>query len=384
MEKNQERWNTFCEIYSKELVPYFNAYEVQRRKMVSAIILCYIIFLGFLLPLSIVILIICNYTIGNCIGICFLGLFVINIFAINQKQKFKKLLKKNCIGKILRAFSNIRYRSYVCSFTENIDIEQEARKYNSFENIEKVQKTNNPVANIGDTDIEGSRLFKTYNIRTDDDLFNGNYNGVDYKILETFLEHKSSTGKKQSRNTVFKGVIALFSSNKNFSGRTIIVTKGNSDSIGTIVALWLLLLMAPPFLIFGTRYISDNPQNIFAWFYILIPIFCFFMILREIEQEKLVKVELEDPILRKHFNVYSTNQVEARYLLTTAFIERFKNLKTAFGTKKIKCSFFFRNKIMFAISSKDLFEIGHLYKSLHDPKNIYKLYSGRIPKRTTD
>ena len=87
------------------------------------------------------------------------------------------------------------------------------------------------------------------------------------------------------------------------------------------------------------------------------------------------EVNLEDPVFEKKFNVYSSDQVEARYLITTAFMERFNNLNTAFGAKKAKCSFF-DNTIMFAISThKNLFEIGNLFMRLDDPNRITKFFN---------
>lgn len=75
-------------------------------------------------------------------------------------------------------------------------------------------------------------------------------------------------------------------------------------------------------------------------------------------------------IFSKLFNVESEDEVESRYLITPAFMERFLNLTTAFGTNKAKCSFY-DNKITFAISTRrNLFEFDSLFKSLTNIKNI--------------
>lgn len=72
------------------------------------------------------------------------------------------------------------------------------------------------------------------------------------------------------------------------------------------------------------------------------------------------KVELEDVDFSKQFDVYSTDQVEARYLLTTAFMERYKNVREAFSGSSISCSFV-NNTFLIAISTKeDLFSLGRL------------------------
>ena len=75
---------------------------------------------------------------------------------------------------------------------------------------------------------------------------------------------------------------------------------------------------------------------------------------------KYPKVELEDVDFSKQFDVYSTDQVEARYLLTTAFMDRYKNVRKAFSGSSISCSFV-DNTFLIAISTKeDLFSLGRL------------------------
>ena len=48
------------------------------------------------------------------------------------------------------------------------------------------------------------------------------------------------------------------------------------------------------------------------------------MIADYIEKEKLQDVKLEDISFDKRFNVYTKDQVEARYLTTPTFMERLK------------------------------------------------------------
>ena len=115
----------------------------------------------------------------------------------------------------------------------------------------------------------------------------------------------------------FKGVIVDIEFNKNFSGHTIIVPKN----------------IMPPSL--GKEY---------------------------------KKVLLEDVNFMKEYNVYSTSQIEARYILTTAFIKRFHDIKLSFNVKSLKCSFK-HNKMLIAIATKkDLFSIFNYSFSTHKPK----------------
>jgi hypothetical protein len=70
------------------------------------------------------------------------------------------------------------------------------------------------------------------------------------------------------------------------------------------------------------------------------------------------KVELEDVEFNKVFSVYTTNQIEARYALTTAMMERLLRLKMDFKSKYIRASFK-NGKLLLAIQSdKDLFRLG--------------------------
>ena len=93
------------------------------------------------------------------------------------------------------------------------------------------------------------------------------------------------------------------------------------------------------------------------------------------KQKSLKKILLEDLEFNKKYNTYSADEVEGRYLVTTAYMQRFKNLHTAFGIRNAKCSFF-DDEIIFALStSKNFFELsGNIFISLKDTKQIKKFY----------
>lgn len=111
-------------------------------------------------------------------------------------------------------------------------------------------------------------------------------------------------------------------------------------------------------------------------FFALITGIVVFIFLHSIKKkgEKLNKVLLEDPEFAKRSNVYSSDQIESRYLLTTSFMQRFYDLKTAFGAKKVKCSFFDDNLMIAIHTNKNLFEICDLNKSLLDASSINQFY----------
>lgn len=245
------------------------------------------------------------------------------------------------------------------------------------------------------TDIETlhkSGLFSTFNRYEHDDVINGEYNGVEFSIEEIELRQVSNSGRHSTDFQAFKGVIIKFPSNKKIRAHTLITTKGdmnirNYDTGMKFVIPYIILVAAIPIFVFGIPVLKIMyPIFIKVGFETLVQIFLntlSFLITPAIligiiiyryirNHKKLENVSLEDISFDKRFNVYSKNQIEARYLLTPSFMEKLNNLQTSFGTRNIKCSFF-DNKIIFAISTKkDLFEIGSLFSPLTTPKLIYK------------
>ena len=156
-------------------------------------------------------------------------------------------------------------------------------------------------------------LYNQSTQKNDDDFVVGIYKGCNLLINECELTHTEKCGKSSRTVTDFRGLIVKIQMKKNFKGKTILGPSG---------------------------YIRK---------------------LKGFEN-----VELESVDFMKNKNVYSTDQIEGRYLITPAFMQRFKNIQTAFGTNKVKCSFY-GDDLMFAISTrKNLFEIGNLFCSLRD------------------
>lgn len=73
--------------------------------------------------------------------------------------------------------------------------------------------------------------------------------------------------------------------------------------------------------------------------------------------KKFERTELEDVEFNKKYLTYTTNQIEARYILTTAFIERLKNIKFAFKAKYLRMLFRNNRITIFAEVYKDLFSM---------------------------
>lgn len=144
--------------------------------------------------------------------------------------------------------------------------------------------------------------------------------------------HRHHGSRKRSNDyhdvTVFKGIIINLSINKSFNGKTIV--KKDSGKIGNFF------------------------KNKFS---------------------KLENVQLEDPQFEKMFEVYSDDQVEARYLLTTSFMDRLLRLAQSFGSKDIQCSFHDNKLLMMIPVEKNLFEPGSIYEAedfVDDSKSLLR------------
>ena len=76
------------------------------------------------------------------------------------------------------------------------------------------------------------------------------------------------------------------------------------------------------------------------------------------------EVNLEDVKFNMLYDIYSTDQIEARYLLTTAFIDRFLMIKTVFKAKYIRAEFSNDKLTLLIGTDKDLFSMGKLSEKI--------------------
>ena len=238
--------------------------------------------------------------------------------------------------------------------------------------------------------INSSLLFGHVDTIETDDCFYGKYKGKNFDLAEVKLSDTYWFQNKPESYNVFKGVIIMFPFNKKILSHTIVTTKGDiniNSHIKWPLAYMLVfgLITILGIFVFGgfnlipaTEYGAEATSIILKLFLGLLIALAVFKLFIDICKKrnsmsfslKNDKIELEDIKFSKRFNVYSKNQVEARYLVTPSFMERFLNLTTAFGTKKAKCAFF-EDKIMIAISTtRNLFETGNLFTSLRNNKNL--------------
>ena len=325
----------------QSLKPELDKAEIKRIKYLTTFIVGEVValslFLGFLAAMS--------RLLPSALTLVFLFSFMlVGYLSYLTIRFYKEYIKTNFMSKFLKCFKEIR----------RISDENSARIFSTKE-------------------LKASNLFSTFNTIKVDDAFKGNYNGVDYKITEIKLIQEGS----KNSTTAFKGVILSVPSNKTIKANTIIATKRDMNirnyPTGIIASIILVpILICEWFLSLKFSSDIDNFIKLIVLTIITLIIICSF-----IEKQKSMQtVKLESTNFEKRFNVFSKNQVEARYLLTPTFIEKFTRLYTAFGTNKAKCSFYKdfsgNDRIMFAISTnRDLFEPGNLFTPINEPKYMF-------------
>lgn len=83
------------------------------------------------------------------------------------------------------------------------------------------------------------------------------------------------------------------------------------------------------------------------------------------------RVRLEDPRFEDRFNVFSTDQIEARYLLTPRFMERIMELTERLNNRRGVALAFVDNRLLITVrigSAARRFEIGNVFREVRDGK----------------
>jgi hypothetical protein len=173
--------------------------------------------------------------------------------------------------------------------------------------------------------LKALRLAPSYDRSSFEDLFHGQRQGCSFDLYEAHLE--SETRDKdgdRSYTTVFRGQIIRIAFPKDFAGVTIV-----RRDAGVFNAL---------------RSMGSQLQ----------------------------RVGLGDSRFERTFEVYSSDQVEARYLVHPVFMERLLELETAFKGKSIRCAFE-KGDLLVAVEGGDKFEIGSMFQPMASPERVRKV-----------
>lgn len=147
-----------------------------------------------------------------------------------------------------------------------------------------------------------------------EDYVSGSYEGVSIELTEAKITRTTGSGKNRRTVTLFQGLFILLGMNKNFTGKTIV--KRDRGMLGN----WM----------------HEKPYG-------------------------LEKVALEDPEFEKLYEVFSNDQIESRYLLNPAFMERLSRLMEVAKSNGIQCSFYENRLLLMVSCPKDRFETSSIF-----------------------
>jgi Protein of unknown function (DUF3137) len=147
-----------------------------------------------------------------------------------------------------------------------------------------------------------------------DDMVSGMVDKTAIRFCELHTQQVRRSGKNTTVVTIFKGLFFIADFNKKFIGETFVLADTAESTFGSLGTFFQKMNMSRP---------------------------------------KLVK--LEDIEFEKVFAVYGTDQIEARYILSTALMSRIMEFRKKTG-KEISLSFIDSNVFIGIPIAKDLFE----------------------------
>jgi hypothetical protein len=185
-----------------------------------------------------------------------------------------------------------------------------------------------PYNGISENEFISSQLFTTQPDRYNtEDLITGKVDKTIFYFAEVHAEYKTTTQTKNGTQThwhdILKGIIFTADFNKNFNGVTVVRPKDFGSTLGA----W-----------FSKNIISVGDKDV---------------------------VELENDGFNKNFVTYSTDQVEARYILTPAMMERINELNER-SVHAVSLSFINSSMYIAFPLNKNYFE-APIYKTLLQP-----------------
>jgi hypothetical protein len=175
------------------------------------------------------------------------------------------------------------------------------------------------------TRMLGLRLLPSYDRAGFDDHFHGERHGCSFELHEAHLEdERRDKDGDTDWVTVFRGQIIKIAFPKKFAGVTIV------------------------------RRDAGVFNGMQGW------------------GSNLQRIGIGEGRFERAFEVFGSDQVEARYLLHPVFLERLLELEQAFKGKQIRCAFE-AGDLLIAVEGGDKFEIGDLFKPLTDPSRARAL-----------
>lgn len=230
------------------------------------------------------------------------------------KDDYRKTIKQVLLKHILSCFGNFKLANYEVMSLE--EIKSMGLYYNAF-------------------------------TKKDDDVIWGTYSNLPITLFETKLTHQSR-GEHSSTITDFSGLVVKVKINKKFTGTTIASQEVTQDKkneilermvkahpdlfpqVDTKTAAGRLFATLAEFQNFKTK----NKLHLHNG-----KLFISLSNTKNKANKNLEIVRLEDPEFDNNYNVYSDDQVEARYLITPSFMERIKHIQSIFFAPSVDFAF---------------------------------------------
>ena len=174
-----------------------------------------------------------------------------------------------------------------------------------------------PESHIPEQHFTRSKLFKSKPDRVNgNDYVKGKIDNINIQFSDFHAEkrHKDSKGRT-SWSTIFQGLFIVSEFNKNFKGTTVVLPDSAQSTFGNLVGNWLQ---------------SKN-----------------------FGRDELVK--MDSVAFEEEFVVYSNDQIEARYILTPALMQKLLNYQKR-SKHPVHVSFTSKNIHIAIEYNKDLFE----------------------------
>lgn len=295
----------FYNYYIKNIVPVIDEIEKHRKNCIAYMTLATVILsiiLVYLIKFSVPVIPSLNegklaFSINFELLIqgAFIIAAIIPIYLFPIKR-YRSIAKELFLSKLLGFLGNFEYYNYQCGLWTGLAMNM------GWDDCKSGPFFVSKIKNLS--------LINDFNITCLDDNIRGVYNGLKVEIQEMDLKYESKSGKYRTVTKVFKGLLMSVEVLKPMKGRTILM-----PDMGML-----------------------NNLNDYSHF-------------------GMERVTLEDPAFEAIFEVYSTDQVESRYLLTTAFMDRMLKARRTNPTSGIKCEFVNGHMYMAFSSEKDWFEL---------------------------
>ncbi|MBI1214320.1 MAG: DUF3137 domain-containing protein [Alphaproteobacteria bacterium] len=180
---------------------------------------------------------------------------------------------------------------------------------------------------IPDEELTPSKIWPPHTSGRSKDYFEGHYRGASVSFAEVSLEYAKSGDTRDEKKVVFYGLAVLVCMPENkFSGATVVL---------------------------------PNSPHLAEWF--------------EARKMGLEKAGFVDPRFEKKYTVFTSDQVEARYLLDPVMMERLQKLVDVYHADSAQISYYGGKALVLLDGMTHLFEPPDIFIPATDPAGLLAL-----------